>query len=93
MGVQEAVQHNLLTPYQVVNTDKGSFVAQFFFTIALLPAGPLLVSPSPNWYSASKLKSSHAVKDEELKTLLASKLRADKKKAKKAAAAAPAEEK
>jgi hypothetical protein len=87
MGVQEAVQHGLLRPYEVVNTEKGSYVAQFFFTIALLPAGPLLLSPSPAWYAADKVKSAKSVQDEELKSLIAAKLRVDKKKAKKAAKA------
>lgn len=86
MGVQEAVQHGLLRPYEVVNTEKGSYVAQFFFTIALLPAGPLLLSPSPAWYAADKVKSTKSVQDEELKSLIAAKLRVDKKKAKKQAA-------
>ena len=87
MGVQEAVQHGLLRPYEVVNTEKGSYVAQFFFTIALLPAGPLLLSPTPAWYGADKVKSTKSVQDEELKSLIAAKLRVDKKKAKKAAKA------
>lgn len=52
MGVQEAVAHGLLKPYEVTQTAAGSIVAEFFFTIALLPAGPLLLSPTPVWYSA-----------------------------------------
>jgi hypothetical protein len=122
MGVQEAVQHSLLRPYDIVyvsfrpprsnpprplprlttclislclshsSTEKGSYVAQFFFTIALLPAGPLIVSPTPVWYDAKKVKSSHSVQDEELKAIIASRIREDKKKAKKAAKAAGAAE-
>ncbi|BEI97925.1 hypothetical protein CcaverHIS631_0302240 [Cutaneotrichosporon cavernicola] len=90
MGVQEAVAHGLLKPYEVTQTPSGSIVAQFFFTLALMPAGPLLLSPVPTWYSADKVKSAKGVKDEELKTLLAAPLRAPKKKAKKAAAEAKA---
>lgn len=66
MGVQEAVAHGLLKPYDIVQTAPGTVVAEFFFTsealwykssielipVALLPAGPLLLSPSPAWYSA-----------------------------------------
>lgn len=37
MGVQEAVQHGLLTPYEVVHTEKGSIVAEFFFTSEFPP--------------------------------------------------------
>ena len=72
-----------LPPTRHSHSEKGTFVAQFFFTIALLPAGPLIISPTPVWYKPEKVKSTHAVKDEELKTLIASKLRVDKKKAKK----------
>jgi hypothetical protein len=43
---------DLITPYTIVRTSPGTFVTQFFFTIALLPAGPLLLSPLPVWYSA-----------------------------------------
>ncbi|KAI5449709.1 hypothetical protein NCC49_004170 [Naganishia albida] len=88
MGVQEAVQHGLLRPYDVVYTKEGTQVAEFFFTLALLPAGPLLLSPAPVWYSADKVKSDASTKNEEYKTLLGKKLREDKKKKKKAAAAA-----
>jgi curved DNA binding protein len=90
MGVQEAVSHGLLKPYEVTQTAAGSIVAQFFFTLALMPAGPLLLSPVPAWYSADKVKSSKSIKDEELKALVAAPLRAPKKKAKKAAAEAKA---
>lgn len=93
MGVQEATQHGLLRPYEVVMTEKGSYVAQFFFTIALLPAGPLMLSPQPAWYAADKIKSAKSIQDEELKTLIAAKLRVDKKKAKKATKAEGGEEK
>ncbi|BEI82352.1 hypothetical protein CcaverHIS002_0302200 [Cutaneotrichosporon cavernicola] len=86
MGVQEAVAHGLLKPYEVTQTPSGSIVAQFFFTLALMPAGPLLLSPRPHLV----LCSAKGVKDEELKTLLAAPLRAPKKKAKKAAAEAKA---
>ncbi|WOO79287.1 Proliferation-associated protein 2G4 [Vanrija pseudolonga] len=87
MGVQEAVAHGLLKPYEVTQTVAGSVVAEFFFTLALLPAGPLLLSPQPVWYSADKVKSDKSIQDEDLKNLIAAPLRAPKKKAKKAAAA------
>lgn len=89
MGVQEATQHALLRSYDVVNTAPGTVVAEFFFTLALLPAGPLLLSPQPVWYAKEKVKSDKEIKDEEVKALLGKKLRDDKKKKKAAAAAAP----
>jgi hypothetical protein len=36
MGVQEAVAHGLLKPYDIVQTASGSVVAEFFFTSKLL---------------------------------------------------------
>ncbi|RXK37740.1 DNA-binding protein, 42 kDa [Tremella mesenterica] len=80
MGVHEAVTHGLLKPYDIVQTAVGTSVAQFFFTLALLPAGPLLLSPTPVWYAADKLSPSKSLEDEELKTLLTQPLRAPKKK-------------
>ncbi|KAK1926455.1 peptidase M24, structural domain-containing protein [Papiliotrema laurentii] len=91
MGVQEAVAHGLLKPYDIVQTAPGTLVAEFFFTIALLPAGPLLLSPQPFWYSADKVKSEKSISDEATKNLIAQPLRAPKKK--KAKTAAPAETK
>lgn len=88
MGVQEAVQHGLLRPYDVVHTPAGTQVAEFFFTLALLPAGPLLLSPAPVWYSEDKIKTDSSIQKPEFKDLLGKKLREDKKKKKKAAAAA-----
>ncbi|TYJ56324.1 DNA-binding protein, 42 kDa [Cryptococcus floricola] len=88
MAVQEAVTHGLLKPYDITQTAAGTIVAEFFFTIALLPAGPILLSPTPAWYSADKVSSSKSIEDQELKDLIARPLRAPKKKKKAAAAAA-----
>ncbi|KAL7422100.1 hypothetical protein Q5752_002743 [Cryptotrichosporon argae] len=87
MGVQEAVAHGLLKPYEIVQTAPGTLVAEFFFTIALLPAGPLLLSPTPVWYAADKVASTKSLGDE-LAALIAQPLRAPKKKKNKAGAAA-----
>ncbi|CAE7219693.1 unnamed protein product [Rhizoctonia solani] len=87
VGVQEAVQHGLLRPYDVVYTPAGSYVAAFHFTIALLPGGPSLISSPPVWYKAEKLKTEKELEDEELKSLVGKKLREPKKKKKKAAGA------
>ncbi|ORY27797.1 peptidase M24, structural domain-containing protein [Naematelia encephala] len=80
MGVQEAVAHGLLKPYDIVQTASGTLVAEFFFTLALLPAGPLLLSPVPSWYSADKVSTEKGIQDEALKTLITQPLRAPKKK-------------
>jgi len=85
MGVQEAVAHGLLKSYDIVHTNAGTLVAEFFFTIALLPAGPLMLSPAPVWYTSDKVKSEKSIQDETLKGLLTQPLRAPKKKKAKAA--------
>ncbi|KAG8685444.1 Curved DNA-binding protein (42 kDa protein) [Ceratobasidium sp. 394] len=85
MGVQEAVQHGLLRPYDVVYTPENTYVGAFHFTIALLPGGPSLISAPPVWYKAEKLKTEKELEDEELKGLIGKKLRETKKKKKKAA--------
>jgi hypothetical protein len=58
----------------------GSFVAAFHFTLALLPAGPVLISQPPVWYSPDKVKSEKELEDPVLKELLGKKLRETKKK-------------
>jgi len=84
MGLQEAVQHQLVKPYEVLYTPANTFVAGFHFTIALLPSGPLLISQPATWYSTDVVKTEKPLEDEELKALLARNLRESKKKNKKA---------
>lgn len=64
-------------------TPAGTFVAAFHFTLALLPAGPLLISQPPIWYKPEKVKTEKELEDPELKELLTKKLREPKKKNKK----------
>jgi len=80
MGVQEAVQHGLLKPFEVLYTPSTTYVAAFHFTIALLPAGPLLITQPPVWYKPEKLKTEKELEDEELKQLIGRRLRESKKK-------------
>jgi len=87
MGVQEAVQHGLLRPYEVLYTPANTFVAAFHFTIALLPGGPSLITHKPVWYSPEKVKTEKELEDAELKELLAKNLRESKKAKKKSKAA------
>ncbi|KAK0223263.1 proliferation-associated protein 1 [Armillaria fumosa] len=87
MGLQEAVQHSLVKPYEVIYTPSNTFVAAFHFTIALLPAGPSLISQPPIWYKPELVKTEKELEDEELKALLARNLRENKKNKKKKAKA------
>ncbi|PFH52923.1 hypothetical protein AMATHDRAFT_55790 [Amanita thiersii Skay4041] len=83
MGLQEALQHSLVKPYEVVYTPPGTFVAGFHFTIALLPAGPVLITQPPAWYKPELIKTDKELEDEELKALIARNLRESKKNKKK----------
>ncbi|CCM00103.1 uncharacterized protein FIBRA_02130 [Fibroporia radiculosa] len=87
LGLQEAVQHNLVKPYEVIYTPANTFVAGFHFTIALLPAGPAMITYPPVWYKPELVKTTKELEDEELKELLTKKLREDKKSKKKKAKA------
>jgi len=80
LGVQEAVQHGLLKPFEVLYTPVGTYAAAFHFTIALLPAGPLLITQPPVWYKPEKVKTEKELEDAELKELITRKLRESKKK-------------
>ena len=59
-------------------------MAGFHFTIALLPAGPSLITHPPVWYKPDLVKTTKELEDEELKSLLARNLRESKKSKKKA---------
>jgi hypothetical protein len=63
-------------------TPAGTFVAAFHFTIALLPAGPSLISQPPIWYTPDKVKSEKELEDPVLKELLTKPIREPKKKSK-----------
>ncbi|TCD61120.1 Curved DNA-binding protein (42 kDa protein) [Steccherinum ochraceum] len=84
LGLQEAVQHGLVKPYEVIYAPANTFVAGFHFTIALLPAGPALITQSPVWFKPELVKSDKELEDPELKELITKKLREDKKAKKKA---------
>ncbi|KAF8843759.1 proliferation-associated protein 1 [Paxillus ammoniavirescens] len=91
LGLQEAVSHGLVKPYEVVYTPANTFVAAFHFTIALPPAGPLMITHPPVWYKPELVKSEKELEDGELKGLLTKSLRETKKKKKAEAAEASAE--
>ncbi|KAJ7285090.1 peptidase M24, structural domain-containing protein [Mycena rebaudengoi] len=83
MGLQEAVQHGLVKPYEVIYTPANTVVAAFHFTIALLPGGPSLITHPPIWYKPELVKTDKELEDEELKALLVRNLRENKKSKKK----------
>merc|ERR1712226_461985 len=85
LGVNECTNHELLTPYPVLYEKDGEYVAQFKFTVLLMPNGPLRITHGT--WDPEFIQSEYSIKDEELKTILSSQVRkkTQKKKKKKAA--------
>jgi len=84
MGVVECVKHELVQPFTVLYEKPGEVVAQFKYTVILMPNGPLKITGLP--FESEIYESEFGVQDEELKALLAQSAsrKATKKKKKKA---------
>ncbi|KAF9326869.1 Proliferation-associated protein 2G4 [Podila minutissima] len=92
MGLLECTKHNVVTAYDVMEEEKGEFVAQFLFTVCVMPSGPLRITSTP--IDLETIKTEKKIEDEEILALLASEIKPKNKKAnkKKKADAAAAEE-
>jgi len=88
LGVNECVNHELMVPYPVLYEKDGEYVAQFKFTVLLMPNGPLRITQGT--WDPESVQSEYKIEDEDLKKLLASQVnkKNQKKKKKKAAAQA-----
>jgi len=91
MGVVECVSKRLIEPFQVLFEKEGSYVAQYKFTVLLMPNGPHKITGLP--FDESLVKTEKNLKDEEILKLLktSASVKAAKKK-KKAAEKAAVEE-
>jgi len=80
MGVVECVKHELFTEYPVLLEKEGVFVAQYKFTIMLLPSSgnAIRITGGP----APETKSELSIQDEGLKELLSQSTETKKKKSK-----------
>merc|ERR1712040_30401 len=72
VGVSEAKRHELLEEYPVLKEKDGEFIAQFKFTVLLLPGGTKRITGLPLGELEKQVKSSCSVQDEEMKKVLAS---------------------
>jgi curved DNA binding protein len=90
MGVVECLNHNLVEPFNVLFEKDGEFVAQFKFTVLLMPNGPLRITGGP--LEPEAYVSSHLLEDAELKSLLATSASRKQKKKKKKGKSADAHE-
>lgn len=68
LGVSECMRHELLHPFPVTTEKAGEFVAQFKFTVLLLPGGTKRIT---GLQITQPIASEHSVANEELKQLLA----------------------
>jgi len=68
MGVVECVKHNVIQPFNVLYEKDGMFVAQFKFTVLLMPNGPKKITGLP--FDPAFYKSEKSVEDAEIQTLL-----------------------
>lgn len=89
VGVSESKRHGLLDEYPVLKERDGEFVAQFKFTLLLLPGGTKQITGLPFGDLEKQAITPHEVKDEDMKKLLATS--ANPKKKKKAKKDGPSE--
>ncbi|XP_053723555.1 proliferation-associated protein 2G4-like [Synchiropus splendidus] len=84
LGVVECAKHELLQPFSVLHEKEGEFVAQFKFTVLLMPNGSHRITSGP--FDLEIYKSEHEVEDQELRSLIQSSAsrKTQKKKKKKA---------
>merc|ERR1712039_710478 len=82
IGVSEAKRHDLLEDYPVLKEKDGQFVAQFKFTVLLLPGGTKKITGLGLGELEKQAKSACAVQDEEMKKILAASANPKKNKKK-----------
>lgn len=68
MGVVECVNHKLVEPFTVLYEKEGEYVAQFKFTVLLMPSGSHKITSGP--IDIDMYESEYQLEDESLKTLL-----------------------
>ncbi|KAJ6225007.1 hypothetical protein RDWZM_003552 [Blomia tropicalis] len=68
MGVIECVKHKLLEPYTVLYDKETEFIAQFKFTVLLMPSGSHKITGLP--FDPSICESEFKIEDESLKEIL-----------------------
>mmetsp|Transcript_24234 Transcript_24234/g.53812 ORF Transcript_24234/g.53812 Transcript_24234/m.53812 type:complete len:393 (+) Transcript_24234:79-1257(+) len=86
VGVVEAKRHELLDEYPVLREREKEIVAQFKFTVLLLPGGTKRITGLPLGPLETQLAPTCTIEDADLKQLLASSANPKKQKKKKKAA-------
>lgn len=84
MGLKECINHKLIEPFPVLHEKEGEFVAQFKFTVLLMPTRSHKITGLP--VDMCAYKTEHKIEDESIvKLLQGSNPAANKKKKKKSA--------
>ncbi|RMX46261.1 hypothetical protein pdam_00000709 [Pocillopora damicornis] len=65
MGVVECCKHQLLEPFNVLWEKEGEYVAQFKFTLLIMPNGPIRITQGP--FDPEVIQSEYSIKDQEIK--------------------------
>jgi len=87
LGIVECVRHDLMHPYPTLFDKPGEFVAQFKFTVLVLPSATLRLNSQPLPFVSSEYK----IEDSGLLALLAQGTRRTKKNKKKKASSKKAD--
>lgn len=69
MGLKECVNHKLIEPFPVLHEKEGEVVAQFKFTVLLMPTRSHKITGLPN-FDLSAYKTQHKIEDESILKLL-----------------------
>jgi len=81
MGVIECAKHDLVEPYPVYQEKDGEFVAEFKFTLLLMPNGQMKITGLP--LDLDLYESEYKITDSDIKQLLTSSTQKKKKNKKK----------
>lgn len=79
LGITEMLKHDLLYPYPVLYEKQGEYVAQFKFTVLLLPSATMRLTGHPLPYVSSQ----HELKDPSILEIMQMSTKRSKKKKKK----------
>jgi len=79
LGMKELTEHQLVYPYPVLCEKKGSFIAQFKFTVLILPS----VIDKLNLFDPPFVSSEFSIEDKSINQLLAMGVKRSKKNKKK----------
>lgn len=81
MGVIECAKHDLVEPYPIYQEKEGEFVAEFKFTLLLMPSGQMKITGLP--IDLDLYESEFKIADSDIKQLLTSSTQKKNKKKKK----------